>query len=547
MPTINEHGYNLINWGDRSRLKYWKRLSDSVIKEFGDFKHEDFNEVNQILEYSINKLIEIFQQIINEQENICFYKYILKNNDNYFKVLLESDSALKLNTMEYKNFTSNRKVLKLILEQACEVNLKRKNILVYSPLKEYQEKLEDLLYIGNWIYYFADKIALTKFNQDFWEISFDEDKYMIIESKYEVYSYLTKLAEQESTTQFQQAINNATPISIQELKQKIEDDFISYDGFFYIIKEIQNHHLKNSKEYEGFKDSSLVDIENGIIEQNLVNANFDKEKVQNFCSGLTLSKDNKQSILDTVIRPHNINRFHYKPLLKVTIDGKERILVSTQKILESILMLRMNALPFGDASEEWKKSDDFKAYLEKIKKDRGDLLEYEASELLKINGFIYDSSITNFKKSNNQNINIINKDCGEIDLLYVDAENKKLIVVDCKFLKMRTEGVGFNMDLKTFKEKIEPQIDKKVNYLSNNISHIEGHFQVKENNPQISLKSYQVEGIIIINTPTLYMYFNSKYKILTLSMFSNLLNKKSIYQEIQINDKTYSYPYLYTS
>lgn len=196
MPTINEHGYNLINWGDRSRLKYWKRLSDSVIKEFGDFKHEDFNEVNQILEYSINKLIEIFQQIINEQENICFYKYILKNNDNYFKVLLESDSALKLNTMEYKNFTSNRKVLKLILEQACEVNLKRKNILVYSPLKEYQEKLEDLLYIGNWIYYFADKIALTKFNQDFWEISFDEDKYMIIESKYEVYSYLTKLAEQ---------------------------------------------------------------------------------------------------------------------------------------------------------------------------------------------------------------------------------------------------------------------------------------------------------------------------------------------------------------
>ena len=195
MPYINEYGYNLIDWGDRSRIKYWEILSTSIIQEFGENKYESFDEVNNILQFSINKFIKLFEEILSRQENINFYKYVLKNSDNYFKVLLESDSALKLNAMEYKIFVTNRKVLKLVLEQTCEIDLERKTPLVFSPLNEYKEILEDLLYIGNWIYYFADKIALTKFNKDFWEISFDEHKLLIINSKYEIYPHLNKISK----------------------------------------------------------------------------------------------------------------------------------------------------------------------------------------------------------------------------------------------------------------------------------------------------------------------------------------------------------------
>ena len=204
----------------------------------------------------------------------------------------------------------------------------------------------------------------------------------------------------------------------------------------------------------------------------------------------------------------------------------------------------MNALPYGDASNEWKLNTEFNTFIEKIKKERGDSLEKKAVEILGNLGFIFDNTVTNLKKRNNQNINIINKNCGEIDILYIDNKTKKIIVADCKFLKMRTESVGFRMDFDTFQKKVESQIDKKVKYLNNNISLVEEHFQVIEKSNHISLKDYQVEGIIIVNTPTFYMYFNSKYKIFTLSMFSDFIVGNNPFKDIVINKEVYKYPYM---
>lgn len=544
MPYKKEFGYNLIDWGNRSRQKYWVILSTSIIKEFGEDKHKNVDIVNKILKFSIDKLINLFNQILINQKDVNFYKYVLKNSDNYFKVLLESESASNLKVMDYEIFVSNRKVLKLILEQTCRFKLKKKTVLSLSPFNEYEEILEDLLYIGSWIYHFADKISLTKFNRDFWEISFDKDKLLIIKSKHEVYPLLIELAKNESTTQYKQAINNATPDAINELKQEITNNFVDYDCFFNIIKNIQEHFLKNDIQYIETKDSSMVDIEYGIIEKNLKNQGFEPEKIDNFISGLTLSNENQQNILDVVIRPHKIDRFHYRPLLKVEINNEIRIITSIQKILESMIMLRMNALPYGNASNEWQLNTSFNNFIERIKKERGDSLEEKGVKILSSLDFIYDNTVTDLKKRNNQNISLINDKCGEIDLLYIDHTTKKIIVADCKLLKMRTESVGYNMDLSKFKEDIEPQMDKKVKYLMNNISLVEEHFYILKSKMQIDLTDYQVEGIIIINTPTLYMYFNSKYKILTLSMFYDFLVGNNPFKDIKMKNKIYKYPYL---
>lgn len=54
----------------------------------------------------------------------------------------------------------------------------------------------------------------------------------------------------------------------------------------------------------------------------------------------------------------------------------------------------------------------------------------------------------------------------------------------------------------------------KVKWLTENKNILEEHFQLKYNDPTITLKKYMVEGIFFINTPTFYMY-NSDLRIYT--------------------------------
>ena len=61
----------------------------------------------------------------------------------------------------------------------------------------------------------------------------------------------------------------------------------------------------------------------------------------------------------------------------------------------------------------------------------------------------------------------------------------------------------------------------KLVWFNTNKSLIEEHFIKKYNDPDISLENFSIEGIFIINTPTIYMY-SSEFRIYTISQIEDV-------------------------
>ena len=102
----------------------------------------------------------------------------------------------------------------------------------------------------------------------------------------------------------------------------------------------------------------------------------------------------------------------------------------------------------------------------------------------------------------------------------------------------------------TKKDKYEKQLERKVNWVIQNTEIIENHFKLRKDKPisNIDLSKFSVEGIFLINAPTLYM-FNSKYKCYTVYDFSRITNNEQVFTDFHLfvedQNKTYviKHPY----
>ncbi|WDF45157.1 hypothetical protein PQ459_09610 [Chryseobacterium sp. KACC 21268] len=544
MPIIEDSNIKVIDWSDRSREKYWNYFSSELCKKYGTDNITESKQIKDALNFLFEIITDKFLKIIFSQENIWFYKYVFHFNNNYIKLLFKSESGRNLQELEYKNFAMNRRVLGLILEQGCDVNIKRDKI-DETLKKKYQELLEDLLYIGSWAYYIADFISIESMLDSPLYIDINKENIIDIKYKNENVTYFYKALNSEIDNDFSEALHNASVERVEVYKDKIQDCFnIDYNFALKQIDEIQKYHKPT--------DSHLQDIEFGTLEQNLINNGVKKETAEIFYSGLYLSKNNKQSLKEVIIRPHKLNRFHYKPILIYEINGKKRLLTSIDKISETIVMLHLKAFPWNELYEEWKVNDCIKNYVQEISNVTGSNLEGHIEQIFLNNkSFAFDKNITSLLKKNNQNIDIIKK-CGEIDFVFIDDKNKIIYVSDCKFLKLRTEGVGFKMDFTTFRDKLEKQLENKVNFANTNKNLFEEHFEVLTKTKR-DFSTYSVMGCFIISTPTLYMYCDSKFAIYTINALKKILKNVSPYETIKINKETQSgilytdkidYPYL---
>jgi hypothetical protein len=159
------------------------------------------------------------------------------------------------------------------------------------------------------------------------------------------------------------------------------------------------------------------------------------------------------------------------------------------------------------------------------------------------NKFKFSRNIRSLKTITNDNVNIDNKDCGEIDFIIVDEQNNRLIVADSKYNKTRYEGVGYRTDYTNF-TKYETQIQKKINWVQGNIGIVQTHFRKIYKNDNIYFENFNVIGMFLINTPTFYMY-NSKYLVLTLNKVEDFLNNVDVNPMIKIQHKNSTYEYEY--
>lgn len=218
----------------------------------------------------------------------------------------------------------------------------------------------------------------------------------------------------------------------------------------------------------------------------------------------------------------------YRPILVYKIGGVDRALVGQDKFVESMMTLATNAIHWNAILEDWRKLPCIQSFITKKGDEHDKILEDKVEQIVKSKEFFYCRNLKSLKQLSKSNIRIDNELAGEIDLIVINSTLKKVFVADSKYNRARYEVVGYRNDYTNFIKLYEPQIKRKVDWISKNLNVLQEHLRIIYNNQVIDLSGYEIEGIFIINTPTFYM-FNGQYKAITLKQFGEFIEGKYEY------------------
>ena len=534
MPRIKIDNKIVISFEFAARDKHWGALSTYLIEKHGKEHFTDHNKVEQILLDGFNFLSQSFKQLISAEKKLIFFLHVHWLHEQSIQIYKKTLSGLKLDSISESEFAMYRRILKLILEQGCDIDLDWGTFPKTSnEVFEMDDKIQELIYLGTWMYTFADKIAFQKMVEECHQIYFDEENLLVIDWQYHYgktkEQLFPMLIEDYKNGTFDEQASN-------ELIAKIEECFkIKYFFAVGIIFEIQKHHNPQSPD--------LQTIEPDVLPLNLVsNYGISKDLAETFYAGLTISRANKLTIEDAILKPHSTKRYMFRPILVYKIGGSDRALVGKEKFAESIMILSTNAIHWNAMFDEWLSLKCIQSFITKKGNEHDKILEDKIEEIVKSKGFLYCRNIKSFKRTaNKNNVNIDNEIAGEIDLIVINPNNKTIYVADAKYNRARYEAVGYRMDYSQFinldkpNKSYEAKLNKKAVWVSKNLNVVEEHLSIVYNKSDIDLKDYKVVGIFIINTPTFYM-FNGQFKAITLKQFADFIDGKYEYPHLYIID-----------
>lgn len=535
MPRIKIDNKIVISFDYAARDKHWGALSAYLIEKHGNEHFTEHNKVEQILLDGFNFLTQSFRQLISTEKKLTFFLYVHWLHEQSIEIYINTLSGFKLDLITESEFAMYRRILKLILEQGCDIDLDWGSFPKSgNEVFEMDDKIQELIYLGTWMYALADNIAFQKMVEECHQISFDENRLLVIDWQYhygKTYQQLfPMLVEDYKSGTFDEQ-------AIYELRAKIEECFkIEYDFAGGIIFEIQKHHSPQAPD--------LQTIEPSVLPLNLVdNYDITNDLAETFYAGLTISRANKLTIEDAILKPHSTKRYMFRPILVYNVGGSERALVGKQKFAESMMVLATNAIHWNAMFDEWLSLKCIQSFINKKGNEHDKILEDKIEEIVKSKGFLYCRNIKSFKQTGNKdNVNIDNEIAGEIDLIVINPNNKKIYVADAKYNRARYEAVGYRMDYSQFinldkpNKSYETKLNKKTDWISKNLNILEEHLSIVYKKLDIDLKDYEVEGIFIINTPTFYM-FNGHFKAITLKQFADFIDGKYEYPDLYIIDE----------
>jgi len=525
MPGYNIEGKRIIISDDKYKDIYWKELSEILREDF--FKTEietaDPKIVSDILKFSFAFFCKKLEEKIQSENRFSFYLFCHNLHEDSIDIYLKQTEGYKLSINEEK-FAASRRILKIILEQSTKYNLKGTPNF-FLEMKEnslsYSNYLEELIYIGEWAFISSEYLARVQLFPKAIGVKYDEENQEIAFLTYQPYplffSYIFKdLPNHDSKV--------ALSDCIDDLKSVIENSYsIKYDDLCYFIAEI----LQNPQNRLGV--TILPEIAKIVKANTSVDHNF----LDSFYDGLTVTKYNALKIEECFYKNQDIYRHTFRPILEYTIETKQYHIIGPNKWAESLTLLTTNCFPFGIFPPEWKVNNVLKKFIEKIDNTHDKVLQDPICKLLEEKKMPYEIDIKSFQSVKNQFINIDNT-IGDIDILFIDMNNNKIYVSECKHNRSRFDYNNWKRDYSNFKDKYEKQLQRKVDWTVNNIDVIHNHFKLRKIEPiDIDLSNFEVIGIFIINAPTIYMY-NSSYKCYTIYDFGRLLKNENPYPDFFI-------------
>lgn len=516
---------------------YWKDLSEMVIDRYGKGRFTSNEVVETILLDCFNNLIKHFKEIITKETELSFFLYVYFLHEESLKLYIKQLGGFELETISESDFATYRRILKLVLEQGCDIDLFEGKFPTSDEVYRMEEIIQRLYYIGMWIYQFADFIAYQKMIDEAHVIEIEHDELTIDWQHHYGIAYkslMSKFSADYKNVAVEEDI-------VEELKKAIDDCFcIDYIWAGSLIFEIKKHFRP--------EDPSLQTIEPYVLPENL-SQQFDisQDLAEMFYNGISISRNNKMSIEDVIIKPYSTERYMYRPILIYNIGGIPRALVGEEKFKESIMVLATNAISWNSIPLEWRKNRKMLKFISRKGNEHDKILEDKIEQIIRDKELLFCRNIKSFKLSKSDSINIDNELAGEIDFIIINKKNSIIYVADSKYNKAKYEAVGYRADYSNFLKSYEPQLSKKVNWINDNKEVLEKHLKIINNLTELDLSSFNVEGVFFINTPTFYM-FNGKYKAITLNHIADYITGINVYKEIAYKDsiqeiRTINHPY----
>lgn len=494
---------------DRFRFDF----SEELKNRYGEGPYSS-EEINLILSFSFDWYSNKFIEILNSQKEVAFFQVLFGLHEFASKAQQTNPNVSPINEMSSSDFAVYRRVLRLSLEHACELSLSRNGTVPgLEFLKKKEEIICDVLYLGDFLYQFAELIATQKLIDDSVELRFNSNGLFYFTRKHH-YNEVVKYLLSDVKEHLAHAVND----------NHGQDDFrtafkqchgVGIEELVYIIVEIEKRNeprggkLAMEEWYAFPKNLELI---------------FDLpfSQAEKLFEGLTLRKKNKLSISEAIFSPNKINKYLYRPILVWNVDGKDRAIVGQNILGESLSSLYSNAFGWNKAPEEWL-NPCFKDYVKRKTLQNDKVLEDEIEKILNEKNILFDRNLKSLKRWNNQGLNINNNTCGEIDFLFI--QNDTLYVCDSKHLISRYDMSNFLNDYSSFEKKkgYNETMRRKVKFLEEKKSLVCENFQVLAGSKEYEVEYSKVEGIFVINTPTFIM-FNNDLRIYTIKSFKEFVN-----------------------
>ncbi len=180
MARLQILGHAFISYEYDLRDVYWTEMSQKVIDKFGNKSFKDSTEVEEILLFCFEYLVKKFKELVFSETSFTFFMYVFWLHEESIKIYLKHVQGASLSPVDENEFARSRRILKAMLEQGCDIDLKWGKFPKDSDeLEKFDGKIQHLLYIGTWLYHFADHIAYQKMVEEYNMVEFDEGYFTI--------------------------------------------------------------------------------------------------------------------------------------------------------------------------------------------------------------------------------------------------------------------------------------------------------------------------------------------------------------------------------
>lgn len=513
--------------------KFRTALSTLIIEKFGKGPFDE-SQIREILTFSIDYYIKEFNLICHNETSVRFFQDIFTFHEEVTEFVYKHNDEKLSGEIDWTYIAGYRRILKFILETGCDVKMINGETKNREYLERVTPKIDELLFLGEMILTCVSLYAEQSMIEDLAEVKFDEnDEYTF--SRRHHYEFIFKDIAQELDGQFTKTVVDDSELAgFDDLKKAIEECFtIKYDEVRTLVATIHEQLKPQGGQIVGVGLQTLPFNLNHFCKVPI-------ETSEQFFQGLTLDKNNKMNLLDLACKPYNLNRYIYKPIIVWNIDGQDYALFGKNAWSETFIQLSSNAIPWGKAPKEWLENKCFKKYVHSKEDAHDKWLDDEVEKRLNNGKLFYDRNV---KKINHDDtfFNIDVQGLGEIDFIIISSNTKTVFIADCKHLVARYDTVNQKNDFNVFSKgskntkSYNETISRKIKWFEENKEKLNQHFNKKYPSSNIDIQDYKIEGIFIVNTPTLYMY-NSEYRIYTIEQIEDVLNGKFIDKTFMILD-----------